>query len=252
MWTRKELKMRGKAAFRANYWRCVLTALVLTLLIGGAGIGASFRTYQDLSEEQSSQVFQQLDDTVGEMSERAQKTLAAVIVGAVGSVMTASFILSILIFNPLVVGCQRFFRKNCRAPASLDELGYGFTAGYGRVVKTMLLTDVFLILWTCLFVIPGLVKSYSYRMVPFILSDEPTLSGREAIDRSREMMDGHKWRAFVLDLSFILWDLLSIVTLGLAEVFYVAPYRYATGAELYRTLKGADTAYDDMAYASAE
>ena len=236
MWERKELKARGKAAFKANYWRCVLVGLILALLIGSAGAGSSIRSRQNLEEMQQST--QQLEDTL-EQLDQGQKVIATrIILGTIGAVTCVSFVLSILILNPIEVGCQRFFRRNSEAPAELNELGYGFRGNYGRVVKTMLLTDVFLILWTLLFLIPGIIKAYSYRMVPFILSDEPGLEGREAINRSREMMNGHKWRTFVLDLSFILWDILSVLTLGLVGVFYAVPYQFATNAELYQTLKG--------------
>ena len=237
MWDRKELKARGKAAFKANYWRCVLAALILALLAGGTGAGVSMRTQQGLQEQQE-QTLQQVQEAFDQMTPADRSITVKAVAGAVSSVLGVSLVLSILVFNPLTVGCQRFFRRNTEGPADLDELGYGFRNGYGRVVKTMLLTDVFLILWSLLFLIPGLVKSYSYRMVPFILSDEPELEGRAAIDRSREMMNGHKWRAFVLDLSFLLWAILSVITLGLVGVFYADPYYFATNAELYQALKG--------------
>lgn len=92
-------------------------------------------------------------------------------------------------------------------------------------------------LWTLLFIIPGLIKSYSYRMVPYILSDNEDMSATEAITKSREIMNGNKWRAFVLDLSFIGWVFLSCITLGLVGIFYVAPYISATEAELYEAIK---------------
>jgi uncharacterized membrane protein len=104
-------------------------------------------------------------------------------------------------------------------------------------VGVYFLRDLYLTLWTCLFFIPGIVKSYSYRMVPYILAENPELSAREAITLSRKMMYGHKWSTFVLDLSFIGWQLLSGITMGLVGVFYTNPYVAATDAELYRTLR---------------
>ena len=253
MWTRKELKERGKAAFKANYWRCVLVALIIVLIGGGFGGVSGYRSGQEIGENQSqaltaeeAELQQSLDDftqAINELPEEeagvAAGAVVAIIAGVIATVFAVGFILSILIFNPLQVGCQRFFTQNSKERAELNEMGYGFgRGGYGRVVKTMLLTDVFLILWTLLLLIPGLIKSFSYRMVPYILAQEPEISGREAINRSREMMDGQKWNAFVLDLSFILWILLSIVTLGIVAVFYVDPYIYATNAELYYALSG--------------
>ena len=85
----------------------------------------------------------------------------------------------------------------------------------------------------------GIIKAYSYRMVPYILKEHPELSGTKAITLSRQMMNGHKWNAFVLDLSFIGWIILSALTLGILHIFYVGPYIQATDAELYEALKAA-------------
>ena len=88
-----------------------------------------------------------------------------------------------------------------------------------------------------LFVIPGIIKGYEYRMVSYILADQPELSRKEAFQLSKQMMKGQKWNAFVLDLSFIGWYLLCLVTCGIAGIFYVYPYVFATDAELYLALK---------------
>jgi len=257
MWDRKELKARGKAAFKANYWRCVLVALILALItgaIGGAAGGTTGSTYA----EQQQQIQQQLESggpiTVGDQTftslndffENGPTAIATavlgVIVGALVAIGIVSILLGIFIFNPLEVGCQRFYAENSRTPASLSEMGYAFKNGYGRVVGGSLLRDIFLLLWTCLFIIPGIIKSYSYRMVPFILAEEPELSGTAVITRSRQMMKGHKWKAFVLDLSFILWFLLAAVTLNIVGILYVHPYYYATNAELYHELRRLEAA----------
>lgn len=258
MWTRAELKSYGKTAFKANYWRCVLVALIFMLIggtgagvVGSSGISHSLNNYHqeqsidsnqdldslDLSDEHA---FDDLLNGIGQADSANASLLFLVpfvlliILIAVG----ASIAVTVLVINPLIIGCERFFSENSRRPAGLGEIAFGFEHGYGRVVKTMFLKDLFLVLWTCLFIIPGIIKSYSYRMVPYILAQEPELSGREAIDRSREMMDGHKWRAFVLDLSFILWHLLAAFTMGIVGVFYVVPYVEATNAELYYALRG--------------
>jgi len=100
--------------------------------------------------------------------------------------------------------------------------------------------DLYVILWALLLIIPGIVKMYQYYMVPYILTDNPDMEYRAALDKSREMMEGNKWKTFVLGLSFILWDFLGALTFGIVEVFYVQPYRHLTFAALYRELR--DTA----------
>ena len=151
-------------------------------------------------------------------------------------------LLDIFIFNPLQIGCYAFFKDNVKThSAELDTLKVGFT-DYGHKFCTMLVMSIYLFLWTLLLIIPGIIKSYSYRMVPFIVQDYPDLSAKEVINKSREMMDGQKMETFKLDLSFIGWFLLSLVTLGIVGIFWTNPYFYNTNAALYRRLNGEDAA----------
>ena len=165
--------------------------------------------------------------------------ILAIVFGIILIACIISFLIRLLILNPLMVGCRAFYMLNSRTKsASIIAVERGFTPKYGRNVGAILLMDIYQALWTALFIIPGIIKAYSYRMVPYILADDPDVGANEAITRSRMMMKGNKWRAFVLDLSFILWDLLSVITFGLVGVFYVNPYIFSTNAELYNALKG--------------
>ena len=74
-------------------------------------------------------------------------------------------------------------------------------------------------------------------MVPYLLADNPEMNKAEIFKTSKAMMKGNKWRAFVLDLSFILWNFLSCITFGLVEIFWVEPYKLLTSAALYDALK---------------
>lgn len=242
MWTRRELKERAKAAFKANYWRCVLVAFILALLIGGsAGSGVRKNETADLTtEQQKAMAILAEDENLGRLVEGMEKLSAlpsSKIKISLGGLGLVGFLLSILVFNPLIVGCYRFFLQNSRGPAELNELGAGFRGDWGNVVLVMFLKNLFLALWTLLFIIPGIVKAYAYRMVPYILKEHPELSGTQAITLSRRMMKGHKGDAFVLDLSFIGWILLSALTFGILHLFYVGPYIEATNAELYKAVR---------------
>ena len=108
---------------------------------------------------------------------------------------------------------------------------------YANGIITMLLRTVFTALWTLLLIIPGIIKSYEYRMIPYILAENPDLEWREVFSISRRMMDGEKWNAFILDLSFLGWAFLSAITLGLVGIFYVNPYKGLTDAALYMALR---------------
>ena len=85
--------------------------------------------------------------------------------------------------------------------------------------------------------IPGIIKSYEYRMIPYILGETPNIPKEEAFALSRAMMTGNKWKAFVLDLSFLGWYILSGLTFGILGIFYVNPYVEQTSAALYQKLK---------------
>lgn len=227
VWSRKELKAKGKRAFQANYWKCVLVALILTAIIGG-GASAGSDSANDAAGG---------SDTIIEELREAPKELIFAIAGALVGVAAIGGVVKLLVFNPLQVGCKRFFVVNSDEPAQLGELGRGFSNGYGRVVVGMLLRDLFIVLWCLLFVIPGIIKAYSYRMVPYILAEDPDISGSEAIRLSRKMMAGHKWNTFVLDLSFFGWYLLAALTAGIVNVLWTGPYTEATYAELYKAIR---------------
>ena len=147
-------------------------------------------------------------------------------------------LIKIFLANPIEVGCSAFFRDNTEAPpAPLSTIKTGFQ-NYGHTFVTLFLRDLFLLLWSLLLLIPGIIKAYSYCMVPYILADHPELTATETIARSKEMMNGNKWQAFLLDLSFIGWILLGILTLGLVLVFWTAPYMQSSNAALYLKLSG--------------
>ena len=249
MWSRKELKARGKAAFKANYWKCVLVALLLAVLVGG-GAGSSVRSNQKEYSAEERQIIRELaehsDSSLGrtffdlvDREAQAASTLRnnpriAISLSGFG---LAGMILGLLVFNPLIVGCYRFFLQNSRGSGSLNELGVGFKDNWGNVILTMFLKNLFLALWALLLLFPAIIKGYSYRLVPYILKEHPEFSGTQAITLSRKMMNGHKWNAFVLDLSFLGWILLSVLTLGILQLFYVGPYMQATDAELYEAVR---------------
>ena len=102
---------------------------------------------------------------------------------------------------------------------------------------TMFLKTIYLALWSLLFIVPGVIKGYEYAMVPYLLLDHPEMSRQEIFAESKRMMMGNKWDAFVLDLSFIGWNLLGACTFGILTILYVNPYQYYTEAELYHVLR---------------
>lgn len=106
----------------------------------------------------------------------------------------------------------------------------------GRVFLTMVLRAIYTVLWTLLFIIPGIVKSYSYAMTEYVMYDNPELKNNAAIEKSMEMMKGKKMKLFLLDLSFIGWGILCIFTLGFGLILLM-PYIATTRAAFYEDLK---------------
>ena len=99
------------------------------------------------------------------------------------------------------------------------------------------MTQLKIFLWSLLFIIPGIIKSYEYAMVPYLLADNSDMDKDEILNLSRRMMEGNKWDFFVLELSFIGWILLAVSTFNIVGILYVDPYIEATHAQFYLKIK---------------
>lgn len=163
-----------------------------------------------------------------------------IVMGAINGI--ASFIPWVgtfvsLLLLPLSYGYAVTFLYNARTGQSFNvqDLFEGFR-DYGRIFGTMLLKGVYVLLWTCLLIVPGIVKSYSYAMTEFVLKDEPELKFNAAIEKSMAMMQGHKFDLFYLQLTFIGWILLCILTLGIG-LLWLNPYMTSATAHFYQEVK---------------
>ena len=107
---------------------------------------------------------------------------------------------------------------------------------FWKTIGNVIMVGIFICLWMLLLIVPGIIKVFSYAMVPYILKDEPNIGVIKAITKSRKIMDGNKWRLFKLYFSFIGWYLLVILTLGLA-LFWVAPYVQVATACFYNEIR---------------
>ena len=275
MWNRAELKGKAKFSFKRNYWKSVLISLLLALIVGGGGTGAgSFSRglsdgvsgsdesytddydyndgdYDDDSYDDESE-YDIIRDFSNGFAEGFQDgashghsgtAFAALAIFGITFIiiflilMSVVILLDVFICNPIEVGCKRFYVRNLNESAQVGNVGFAFDNHYKNITKTMFFRDLYTILWTLLFIIPGIVKSYEYQMIPYLLAENPQMSREQAFAESKRMMSGQKWRAFVLDLSFIGWNILSAITLGILGIFYVQPYMDATHAALYEALR---------------
>ena len=269
MWTRAELKSKAKFSFKRNYWKSVLISLILALLVGGGSSGSSISSAvsnnligssdssvtDDYSNDDSSlydgndfyddTYDGNVEDDIDDLKSMADNTAGMMAIGiflivfiiVFVVIMAVVILLDVFIFNPLEVGCKKYYLRNLNEPAQVGNIGYAFDNNYKNITKTMFFRDLFTVLWTLLFIIPGIVKSYEYQMIPYLLADNPQMTKEQAFEESKRMMQGQKWKAFVLDLSFIGWNILSALTLGILGIFYVQPYMDATHAALYEALR---------------
>lgn len=264
MWDRKELKAKGKAAYNANKIACIIAALIL-MIAGGLGTGSTASPSVTVRNQLNSkdQVVESYDETAeagddavtievngqdletGETGHNIMPValLSTAVIALILIAATVGLMLLALVLNPLHVGARKFFLQNASDPETKADgmnIGFGFGKYYRDIVFSMLSTQIINILWTLLLVVPGIYKAYCWRMVPFIIADDPEISGKEARARSAKIMYGSKWASFVLDLSFIGWKLVGALTFGILNIVFTNPYEAATEAELYLTLKNKD------------
>lgn len=275
MWNRAELKGKAKFSFKRNYWKSVLISLLLAFIVGGGGTGAgsfarglsdgvsgSDESYTDdydyndgdydddyYDDESEYDIIRDFSNGFAEGFQdgafhgHSGTAFAALAIFGITFIiiflilMSVVILLDVFICNPIEVGCKRFYVRNLNESAQIGNVGFAFDNNYKNITKTMFFRDLYTILWTFLFIIPGIVKSYEYQMIPYLLAENPQMSREQAFAESKRMMSGQKWRAFVLDLSFIGWNILSAITLGILGIFYVQPYMDATHAALYEALR---------------
>jgi len=152
------------------------------------------------------------------------------------SMELASNIVAIILSALLEFGMLSYFLKVSRnEPVTYKEL-FSKTNLFWPYLGIALLTSLFIILWSFLFIIPGIIASISYSLIYYIKLDNPELSASEVISKSKEMMNGHKWDYFVLGLSFIGWSILGIFTFGILYL-WLFPYMQVTYANFYNSLK---------------
>ena len=156
--------------------------------------------------------------------------------GAINAIPGIGSVASLVLTGPLYLGLVITMSKILNdEPAEVANVFDGFKNFLNSFVLYVVNT-LFVLLWSLLFIIPGIIKSYSYAMSYYILKDNPNMSGDEARKASIEMMKGHKWELFCLEFSYIGWMLLSILTLGILTL-WVNPYMEVAKVAFYENLK---------------
>ncbi len=203
MKTRAEFKAEAKQSLQGKYWYSVGVTLLFTVL---SAIQVSIVTLL--------------------ASNNAQ---------AVSSIV--NLLLTFFFQIPISVGLIRYFIKLAKGgDAQVGDMFHVFKNGYGNVILTEIKQAVFIMLWSMLFVVPGIIKMYQYFMIDYMLAENPSMNNKRAFAITKAAMAGHKWEAFVLGLSFIGWVLLAGLTAGIGT-FFLMPYMRTTFSKYYLALK---------------
>ena len=222
----KELRAKAWESLKGRYWMAFAVVLV-TGLIGS--IGNAFVSFgQELGAVLGQVDPAELDST---MAIGALVLNGVVIISAI-----IGALFSIFVTNAITVGVSNYFIKNTDSKPSFMDAFSGLRVKYSRNIGTLLLAGIKTVLWSILFIIPGIIKTYEYAIIPYILADDTEISSKDAFKKAKQMMKGNKWRLFKLELSFIGWFILCVLTLGIGT-FFLIPYVNAAYAEFYVELK---------------
>ncbi len=252
MWDRVAFKNRAKAIMKDHYWMvffaCILASLLGATNSGGGGIEFEYNTNSGAHINLDAGLFN-YDIPVSHLS----LALGFMLISLVSIAVIAGIVLTTFVINILRVGFCRYLVLTQRygRPADIGEIFWGFGCGhYMNLVKTMFFHDLYIFLWTLLFIIPGIIKSYEYTCVPYILAEHPDMDYKYVLTRSTEMTDGYKFDIFILRLSFFGWMFLGSLLFGIGTLF-VIPYVELTNGEMYAYLRSRiepDPGYDGYFY----
>jgi uncharacterized membrane protein len=240
--TERSIFMKRASEFRAiarnalcGKWGIAVLAGFLAALLGSAGGSGGVNIKTDGSGSAPTV------DLGSLIPVQLRGVLAGAIVGVV-LVGIAVLIGWIILSSVVYTGYCRFnLQLIDREEASINTM-FSYFPHWKTVTIAHLLQGLYIFLWSLLFVIPGIVASFSYAMTGYILAEHPELSASEAIERSKEMMEGNRWRLFCLEISFLGWGLLAALTLGIGNL-WLRPYVQASYAAFYREVSGTECYY---------
>ena len=238
----------ARNALSGRWAIAVITGLIASLLGAVASNGPEVKLNINDSGANVGLEFagQQIYTTSGGWNE----ALTGFIVGSATFIILAAIVMAVVYFilgSVVGVGYSRF---NLDLVDRQKEPEIGTLFGYFKHWKTTavanLLQGLYVFLWSLLFIIPGIIAGYSYAMTNYILAEHPELTASEAIEQSKAMMTGNRWRLFCLQFSFIGWDLLCALTLGIGNL-WLRPYKQAAEASFYREVSGTEYIVDPVA-----
>lgn len=222
MYYASDFRRIAREALRNNWGLAIITGLVASLLGVESGL-----TFPDLEWTQ-------------EYSDLASTTYGRMFLAIFAGFFGFAFIYGVVVFiigSAVHLGYIRFNRNLLdRTNPQFMDIFSRFEM-FGKAFLLRLLMLIYTLLWTFLFIIPGIIAAYRYAMAPYILEENPNMSANEAIACSKEMMRGNKWRLFCLQISFIGWGIVSLITCGIGFL-WLTPYMYMAEVAFFYDVSG--------------
>lgn len=233
----KDFRMEALNALN-NRWGLAIGVGLIASILGG-GIPSGISSYISNSASRSSQTYSTspyINHNYGIAGLTIGLTLILIAIMLVFYVIAAAVSLGYICFN------LKMLRPG--GQPTVNDIFSRFRILW-KAVALNLIIGIFTFLWSLLFLIPGIYAAYGYSMAPYLLAENPDMSAREAIRLSKEMMNGNRWRLFCLEISFIGWGLLSVLTCGIGFLF-LSPYMALARAAFYNEVSGNNIRSEEM------
>ncbi len=227
------IKERSKNLLKKNHWLCVGATFLSTLALGGLASGGTSFNYNT-----STDVTTDIPPATNPFVDVEPMLVISIMLFVIVA-LVISYVAKVFGTNQFRVGGCRFFlkyRKN--NPVDIGEIFHNYKdKTFLNIAKVTFLRDLFIGLWTLLFIVPGIIKSYDYWAVNYILAVKPDTPYEKALDMSKKMMYGHRMELFELGISFFGWQLLAAFTCGILSICYVNPYAFIAETEFYSEIR---------------
>lgn len=233
----KDFRKIAREALTGKWSIAVIVALVASLLGGLESGGPEL----DINIDGSSSMSANLNfagQTV--YSTGTNSDISPWLIGGLGFIIIVALIIAAiyLVLGSFVgVGYAKFNLNLVDKKETAFETLFGYFTYWKTTTATRLLKTLYIFLWSLLLVIPGIVAGYSYAMTEYILAESPNITASEAIQRSKVMMYGNRWRLFCLEFSFIGWSILATLTFGIGYL-WLTPYMQAAKSAFFREISG--------------
>lgn len=233
-----DFRREAREALQGKWMTAVLAGLAASIL-GAAGKSSfKFNVERTVDSAHLNVEYLGMDIYSTGISHADLSGMDAFLAGLMSYILLIAIVLAVIQF---IVGCivavgyAKFNLNLMDGEESRVGILFDYFPQWKTMVKAGLLQALYVFLWTLLLVIPGIIAGFRYAMTNYILAENPELTASEAINRSKELMDGNKWRLFCLGFSFIGWDILCGFTLGIGYL-WLQPYQQAANAAFYRDI----------------